>query len=112
MQGKGKGKEIILRYNGEVIEGEHEAARRDPRKEAKVKKPPSLRPARPTVVEVKYEVRLPISCACVLCSSFLVRLKLYRTATTNKCAGDEPLPVNSESEPPTPFCCTWDYHLV
>lgn len=61
VRGKGKGKEIILRYGGEVIEGEHEAVVRDPRKEAKMKRLPSLRPARTELVQCKYEVR-PMFC--------------------------------------------------
>ncbi|OCH94594.1 hypothetical protein OBBRIDRAFT_769324 [Obba rivulosa] len=55
IKGKGKGKEVLYRYNGEVIDGEHEAVIRDPRKEAKIKKPPSLRPMRTEFVQVKYE---------------------------------------------------------
>lgn len=56
VKGKGKGKEILLRYNGEVIPGEHEAVVRDPRKEGKAKKLPTLRPQRSEFVQVKYEV--------------------------------------------------------
>ena len=59
--GKGKGKEIILRYNGEVIDGEHEAVIRDPRKETKVKRLPSMRPVRTELVQCKYEVRVKLS---------------------------------------------------
>ena len=59
VKGKGKGKEIILRFNGEVIDGEHEAVVRDPRKETKVKRLPSLRPGRAQLVACKYEVRCP-----------------------------------------------------
>ena len=58
VKGKGKGKEIILRYNGEVIDGEHEAVIRDPRKETKVKRLPSMRPVRTELVQCKYEVRV------------------------------------------------------
>ena len=57
VKGKGKGKEILLRYNGEIIPGEHEAVVRDPRKDSKVKRSTSLRPPRSDFVEVKYEVR-------------------------------------------------------
>lgn len=55
LKGKGKGKEMLTRYNGEVIEGEAEPVPSDPRK-AKVKRLPPLRPARTELVEVKYEV--------------------------------------------------------
>ncbi|EJF61682.1 hypothetical protein DICSQDRAFT_85722 [Dichomitus squalens LYAD-421 SS1] len=55
VKGKGKGKEIILRYNGEVIDGEHDAVIRDPRKETKVKRLPSMRPVRAELVQCKYE---------------------------------------------------------
>ena len=58
VRGKGKGKEIVLRYNGEVIEGEHEAVIRDPRKETKLKKMPTHRPFRTEVYQCKYEVRM------------------------------------------------------
>ena len=61
VKGKGKGKEIILRYNGEVIDGEHEAVIRDPRKETKVKRLPSMRPVRTELVQCKYEVRVKLS---------------------------------------------------
>ena len=57
VKGKGKGKEIILRYDGEVIDGEHEAVVRDPRKETKVKRLPTQRPLRTEVYQCKYEVR-------------------------------------------------------
>lgn len=60
VKGKGKGKEILLRYNGEVIPGEHEAVVRDPRRDAKVKRPTSLRPLRSEFVQVKYEVSEPL----------------------------------------------------
>ena len=58
VKGKGKGKEIILRYNGEVIDGEHEAVIRDPRKATKVKRLPSMRPVRTELVQCRYEVRV------------------------------------------------------
>ncbi|CAL1709865.1 unnamed protein product [Somion occarium] len=54
LKGKGKGKEILTRYNGEVIEGEPEPVPIDPRK-AKVKRLPTLRPMRSDLVEAKYE---------------------------------------------------------
>ncbi|KAH9920692.1 uncharacterized protein B0H18DRAFT_1121785 [Fomitopsis serialis] len=40
---------------GEVIEGEHPAVARDPRKEAKVKRKETMRPLRTDLVPVKYE---------------------------------------------------------
>ncbi|KAI0372469.1 hypothetical protein BV20DRAFT_939690 [Pilatotrama ljubarskyi] len=55
VKGKGKGKEIVVRYAGEVIEGEHEAVIRDPRKETKVKRLPPLRPHRTELLQCKYE---------------------------------------------------------
>ncbi|KZT08175.1 uncharacterized protein LAESUDRAFT_697684 [Laetiporus sulphureus 93-53] len=54
VMGKGKGKEVILRYNGEVINGEHPTVLRDPRK-ARLKKLPSMRSQRMELVPVKYE---------------------------------------------------------
>ena len=57
VKGKGKGKEIVVRYAGEVIEGEHEAVIRDPRKEPKVRRLPPLRPLRTELLPCKYEVR-------------------------------------------------------
>ncbi|KAI0752705.1 hypothetical protein C8Q80DRAFT_1267213 [Daedaleopsis nitida] len=55
VKGKGKGKEIIVRYNGEVIDGEHDTVIRDPRRETKVKRPPTMRPLRTEVYQCKYE---------------------------------------------------------
>ncbi|KAI0325507.1 hypothetical protein GY45DRAFT_1287086 [Cubamyces sp. BRFM 1775] len=55
VKGKGKGKEIVVRYAGEVIEGEHEAVIRDPRKEPKIRKLPPLRPLRTELLPCKYE---------------------------------------------------------
>lgn len=57
VQGKGKGREVLLRYEGEVIEGEHPAVVRDPRKESKVKRAVCLRPGRSELLPLKYEVR-------------------------------------------------------
>lgn len=61
VKGKGKGKEIVIRYAGEVIDGEHEAVTRDPRKETKVKRLPTLRPMRTELLQCKYEVRRSFS---------------------------------------------------
>ena len=78
VKGKGKGKEIVVRYNGEVIEGEHEAVIRDPRKETKVKKAPTYRPFRSEVYQVKYEVR--VTALSLLCSKVkLVFVSARRT---------------------------------
>ncbi|KAI0827421.1 hypothetical protein BC628DRAFT_1318587 [Trametes gibbosa] len=55
VKGKGKGKDIVIRYAGEVIEGEHEAVVRDPRKETKVKRLTPLRPLRTELLQCKYE---------------------------------------------------------
>ncbi|KAL6309422.1 hypothetical protein BKA93DRAFT_723765 [Sparassis latifolia] len=55
VKGKAKGKEILYRYDGEVIEGEHPAVMRDPRKEVKVRKLPTLRPLREEFAPVIYE---------------------------------------------------------
>lgn len=49
--GKGKGKEIITRFDGEVIEGEPEPAPKDPRKEPGFRR----RPGREAFHEAKYE---------------------------------------------------------
>ena len=56
VKGKGKGREIVIRYEGETIEGEHPAVLRDPRKEAKVRRKETMRPVRVELVSVKYEV--------------------------------------------------------
>ncbi|KAH9947798.1 hypothetical protein B0H21DRAFT_691297 [Amylocystis lapponica] len=55
VKGKGKGKDVLLRYDGEVIEGEHPALVRDPRKETKVKRLPILRPQRTELLPITYE---------------------------------------------------------
>lgn len=57
VKGKGKGREIVIRYEGETIEGEHPAVLRDPRKESKVRRKETMRPVRADLVPVKYEVR-------------------------------------------------------
>ncbi|KAG1888342.1 hypothetical protein F4604DRAFT_2032796 [Suillus subluteus] len=51
IKGKGKGKETLTRYNGEVIEGEPEPTTTDPRKAPGFKK----RPHRDTFHEIRYE---------------------------------------------------------
>ncbi|KAG2126600.1 hypothetical protein DEU56DRAFT_539512 [Suillus clintonianus] len=51
IKGKGKGKETLTRYNGEVIEGEPEPTTSDPRKAAGFKK----RPHRDAFHEIRYE---------------------------------------------------------
>ena len=53
INGKGKGKETVTRYGGEVIEGEVVPVPRDPRKGSGFKR----RPGRDAFYEVKYEVR-------------------------------------------------------
>lgn len=55
--GKGKGKEIITRFDGEVIEGEHEPECKDPRKVPGFRR----RPVRESFHEAKYEVRSHIT---------------------------------------------------
>lgn len=55
IKGKAKGKEILYRYNGEVVQGEDEPPVRDPRKDPTVRKLPSLRPKRDVFHEIKYE---------------------------------------------------------
>jgi hypothetical protein len=56
IKGKGKGKEILYRYNGEVVEGEPDIFLRDPRKAYGFKSPKSQKSARNDFHEVKYEV--------------------------------------------------------
>jgi hypothetical protein len=56
IKGKGKGKEMLLRFDGEVVEGESEPVLGDPRKAQGFEKPKNLRPWRPTLYEVHYEV--------------------------------------------------------
>ncbi|KAF8153235.1 hypothetical protein B0H34DRAFT_663177 [Crassisporium funariophilum] len=63
IKGKGKGKEMLYRYEGEVVgpaepdQGfkEEEIVVRDPRKEIGFKRPPTLRPMRTEFIEIKYE---------------------------------------------------------
>jgi hypothetical protein len=56
IKGKGKGKEILYRYEGEVIEGEPDIFIRDPRKAYGYKPQKSQRPGRTDFHELKYEV--------------------------------------------------------
>jgi hypothetical protein len=56
VKGKSKGKEMLLRFGGETVEGEPEPAPRDPRKDSNAKRLPCLRSQRTEYVEVKYEV--------------------------------------------------------
>lgn len=53
INGKGKGKETITRYDGVVIEGEIAPVPKDPRKGSGFNR----RPGREALYEVKYEVR-------------------------------------------------------
>lgn len=57
VKGKGKGKDSLLRYAGEVAEDEQEPVIRDPRKLPGFKKLPNMRPGRPEFYELCYEVR-------------------------------------------------------
>ena len=63
--GKGKGKEVLYRLEGEVVgpvEGDGDGMReeevivRDPRREKGFKKLPTMRPMRTELIDVKYEV--------------------------------------------------------
>ena len=58
INGKGKGKETITRYDGEVIEGEVAPVPKDPRKGSGLKR----RPGREAFHEAKYEVRHSWTC--------------------------------------------------
>lgn len=49
------GKEMLLRFRGEVVRGEPEVVLADPRKVGGFKKPVSLRPFRTELYEIKYE---------------------------------------------------------
>jgi len=51
------GKEMLLRFGGEVVRGEPEVVLADPRKVGGFKKLVSLRPFRSDLYEIKYEVR-------------------------------------------------------
>jgi hypothetical protein len=66
IKGKGKGKEILYRYAGEIVEGETEPVPRDPRKLIGVKKLTTSRPARNEFHEVRYEVRDLVVCSSVI----------------------------------------------
>ena len=64
VRGKGKGKEVLYRLEGEVVgpaeadDGmrEEEVIVRDPRREKGFKKLPTMRPMRTELIDVKYEV--------------------------------------------------------
>ena len=56
IKGKGKGKESLVRYEGEAFEGEPEIVLQDPRKAPGFKRSANLRPYRTDLHEVKYEV--------------------------------------------------------
>jgi hypothetical protein len=56
IKGKGKGKEVLYRYEGEVVEGEHMPPIRDPRKVPGVRRLQPLRPGRGEFHVIKYEV--------------------------------------------------------
>lgn len=56
IKGKGKGKETLFRYDGEVVEGEPEIIVQDPRKVNGAKPLKSQRPSRNEFHELKYEV--------------------------------------------------------
>lgn len=58
VKGKGKGKEVLLRFDGEIVEGEPEVVVHDPRKVSGFKKMVNLRPGRTEFHEVKYEVSI------------------------------------------------------
>ncbi|KAI0314929.1 hypothetical protein OF83DRAFT_1134444 [Amylostereum chailletii] len=55
LKGKGKGKEILIRYAGDIIEGEPEIIIQDPRKVEGFKRPPTARSARSELYEIKYD---------------------------------------------------------
>ena len=55
VKGKGKGKEVVYRYEGEVVEGEHIPPIQDPRKVPGRRLQP-LRPGRGEFHIIKYEV--------------------------------------------------------
>jgi hypothetical protein len=57
IKGKGKGKEIVYRYGGEVVVDEAAPIVKDPRKVPGYKKMTSLRPGRSEMLPVNYEVR-------------------------------------------------------
>ncbi|KAL4250990.1 Histone-lysine N-methyltransferase, H3 lysine-4 specific [Abortiporus biennis] len=56
VKGKGKGKEILTRFDGDVVEGEEEPVPSDPRRDAEgnLRKLP-VRPPRTEFVQIKYE---------------------------------------------------------
>ncbi|KAH8083344.1 hypothetical protein BXZ70DRAFT_958502 [Cristinia sonorae] len=55
LKGKGKGKEVLTRYDGEVVEGEPKPVPSDPRKDSTLKSLPCLRPYRDELISLKYE---------------------------------------------------------
>ncbi|KAI0052382.1 hypothetical protein FA95DRAFT_1391046 [Auriscalpium vulgare] len=56
LKGKGKGKEILLRYRGQVIEGEAEVVVRDPRKAEGFKRVRPLRVPHSELIRLTYEI--------------------------------------------------------
>jgi histone-lysine N-methyltransferase SETD1 len=58
IKGKGKGKEVLYRYEGEIVEGEHMPPTRDPRKVPGMRRLPPLRPRRGEFHVIKYEVSM------------------------------------------------------
>jgi hypothetical protein len=98
IKGKGKGKEILMRYDGQVVQGEPEPQVRDPRRVSGFKKPVSLRPGRVDLYEVKYEVKiLPISLRHHELTAFLARRQFDRSTTTYQCPDHQSLPTDPES---------------
>lgn len=76
VKGKGKGKEVVYRYEGDMIEGEPEVKVSDPRKAPEAKKRQSLRPHREQLYEYRYEVR-------VLCFQRVAWINSTCRSTTN-----------------------------
>lgn len=77
INGKGKGKETITRYDGEVTEGEVAPVPKDPRKGSGFKR----RPGREAFHEVKYEVRH--SCIVVAMGRVLTWNHAYNKSMIN-----------------------------
>lgn len=80
VKGKSKGKEILYRFNGEVVEGEPVPEPRDPRRDASVKRLPCLRSQRTEYVEVKYEVRR----TCAHAQTDFPHVPAYSTTRTRR----------------------------
>jgi hypothetical protein len=116
IKGKGKGKEILYRYEGEVVDGEPDIFIRDPRKAYGFKAPKSQRPARNDFHELKYEVRFMFSVYFIFKRMILtwhaVRLKLDGATTSNVSADHQHIATDAQPADPSTLWHTWPNPIV